>query len=614
MTAGDHKHTCSDFHKMHTRQQTENKLSVGLHLHREGLYQEAKHSYEEALNTMPDHPEALHLLGIIAYQRAENTEAIRLITKAIANNPANPSYYNNLGLAFLALNQSQQAKKNFCKALQLDPDYADAYNNLGNALKSQGHLDAAIDNYRKALQLMHDFPEAHLNLGKSLSDSGQQVAAMSHYQQAIKLNPGYAEAYNNLGNVLRDQGCIDDAIEKYRVAISLKPDYVGALNNLGNALRFKGRFDEAIDQFEQALEIKPASAETFCNLGNCFKGILQLTAATEQYQKAIDLKPDFVEAHFNKAVVHLLSGQFKAGWDEYEWRLQRPAWKATRAYRNNLPRWYGQSLAGQRILVISEQGFGDTLQFVRYLPFLKAGGGSVTLKTPKQLIGLFRDFPGLDRVTEHLLTSSPGRGHDFYVPLLSLPKIFDTTLETIPGQVPYLFSDPIKAQYWQPQIEGPAFKVGVVWAGSPAHSNDHNRSITPAHFAGCAQIPGVKLYGLQKVKAAHQSPFPTAKSGIINLGDRFEDFSDTAGAIENLDLIISVDTAIAHLAGAMGKPVWLLLPLVPDWRWLLHREDSPWYPTIRIFRQVRYGDWQTVLQRVVSQLEELAASTAPSDL
>ena len=418
------------------------------------------------------------------------------------------------------------------------------------------------------------------------------------------------KAHNNLGNVLRDQGCIDAAIEKYRIAIDLNPEYVGALNNLGNALRFKGLFKEAVHVLGQAININPASAASFCHLGNCFKAQLQLTAAAEHYQKAINLKPDLVEAHFNAAVVHLLSGRFKAGWNEYEWRLQRPEWNEAWAFRNILPRWNGQPLAGRSILVIPEQGFGDTLQFIRYLPDLRACGGKVTLETQEELMDLFRNLSGPDCLAEHRRDGRPDREYDFYVPLLSLPKIFNTTLDTIPNKVPYLFADPAKINSWQPEFKGPALKVGLVWAGRRTHSNNHNRSIQLVYFKDLAQIEGIQLYGLQKGRITQQSTGPVANFNIIHLGERFENFADTAGAIANLDLIISVDTAVVHLAGAMGKPVWLLLPFVPDWRWLLDRQDSPWYPTIRIFRQHRYGDWQTALQKVATCLQNLVAETA----
>ena len=608
------KHIRADSRKMPVLQDFEDKLSSGLAFHRDGHYQEAKKSYEEILAIIPDHPDALHLLGLIAYHCAQYGDAIQLISRAIANHPSRCSYYNSLGLVWFALQEPLKAIENYKKALQLDPSYADACYNLANTLKGQGNFDAAAEYYHETLGLKADFPEAHLSLGKTLADSGKWAAAADHYRQAIKIRPDYGEAYNNLGNVLKHQGCVDEAIGAYRHAIHLNAEYVGARNNLASALRLKGKYNEAVEILKQAIRFAPASAETFCNLGNCFKDQLQLTAAAEYYQKAIGLNPHLVEAHFNCAVVHLLSGKFKAGWKEYEWRLQRPAWNAFRDYQRALPRWNGQQISGKRIIVVSEQGFGDTLQFVRYLPALKSCGGKVTLAAQKQLMGLLRNIPGIDYLIPSGVEDNFSRRYDYYVPLLSLPGIFNTTLETIPGNVPYLYSDPIKNRLWHSQMKGPGINVGLVWAGRTSHTNDHNRSIDPILFRALGRIEGIRLFGLQKGRAAEQPTGFTTNSQFINLGDKFEDFSDTAGAIDNLDLIISVDTAVAHLAGAMGKPVWLLLPFVPDWRWLLDRTDSPWYPTTRIFRQTQSGDWQTVLEKVETQLQkhvQPAASDPP---
>jgi len=598
------KHNCADSRDMPYPHGLEKKLSTGLAFHRRGHYQEAKKLYEEILNSIPDHPDALHLLGLVAYQSARYDDALQLITRAVANGPTHSGYFNSLGLVWFALGDPRKAIENYKKALQLDPDSADACYNLANTLKGRGYFDAAAEYYREALRLEADFPEAHLSLGKTLADSGKYAAATDHYRQAINIRPGYAEAYNNLGNALRHQGCVDAAIEAYRHAMHLKAEYVGAHNNLASALRLTGKYNEAVEILKQAISFDPASAESFCNLGNCFKDQRQLNVAAEHYQKAIGLNPNLVEAHFNCAMVYLLSGEFKAGWKEYEWRLQRRAWKAFRDYQRTLPRWYGQHLSGKRIIVVSEQGFGDTLQFVRYLPALKSGGAEVTLATQKQLMGLLRNFPGIDHLILSGADDNFGRRYDYYVPLLSLPGIFNTTLETIPNNVPYLNSDPIKTRLWHSQIMGPGISVGLVWAGRPSHTNDHNRSIDPAHFKAFEQIEGIRPFGLQKNRATRHA----ADIKFINLGDQFEDFADTAAAVANLDLIISVDTAVAHLAGAMGKPVWLLLPFVPDWRWLLDREDSPWYPTIRIFRQHRAGDWQAVVQNVVEQLQEFVRS------
>jgi hypothetical protein len=329
----------------------------------------------------------------------------------------------------------------------------------------------------------------------------------------------------------------------------------------------------------------------------------QYEKALDNYRHAIRFKPGFAEAHFNCAMVHLLNGNFSDGWQEYEWRLQRKEWKTLCPHRANLPRWNGESFVGKKLLIYDEQGFGDTLQFVRYLPLVKSRGGRVIFETRHQLIGLFDNFPGVDELVERISYDKPAREADIYIPLLSLPGIFQTQLETIPKNTAYIYPNPDKVEQWRERISAGGIKVGLVWKGSGI---DPNRSFDPALFLPLAKKEGIRLYGLQKGfrhNPVHSEKIP-AEMRILNLGDDLKDFSDTAGAIANLDLVISIDTSVAHLAGAMGKPVWVLLPYVADWRWFLDRNDSPWYPTMRLFRQKNRGCWDEVLQCVANELSQ----------
>jgi len=297
-----------------------------------------------------------------------------------------------------------------------------------------------------------------------------------------------------------------------------------------------------------------------------------------------------------------LSGDFHQGWQKYSWR-QKTIWKdIIYPHHHKEPRWDGSTFVDKSLFVHCEQGFGDTLQFVRYLPLVKARGGTVLFEVWPSLMNLLHGFEGVDELAELSINRSMVK-FDCYISLMDLPKIFGTTLDTIPCDVPYIHADLTKADYWRGRLDGADFKVGIVWAGKPEHGNDHNRSCELKHFASLGEIEGVKLYSLQKGDAAAHLD---NSSGIIGLADQFEDFTDTAAVIENLDLVISVDTAVVHLAGAMGKPVWTLLPFAPDWRWMLERDDSPWYPTMKLFRQEKWGDWSGLFARVAQQLKILA--------
>jgi hypothetical protein len=273
-----------------------------------------------------------------------------------------------------------------------------------------------------------------------------------------------------------------------------------------------------------------------------------------------------------------------------------------------MPRWNGSPFRGKRLCVHCEQGLGDTLQFIRYLPQVKARGGTVILETSGVLRALFQDLNGVDELQVQGSTDAADGDYDMCVHLLSLAGLFETNLETIPDSAPYIRADSIKAGYWREKLTGQGFKVGLVWAGNPCHKRDRQRSVALSRFGALAEIHGIRLYGLQKGKAARQAGKPAAAFRIHNFGDELHDFADTAALIDNLDLVIAVDTAVAHLAGSMGKPVWVMLPYVPDWRWMLDRDDSPWYPTMRLFRQPQPGDWDAVIGKMAKELAILGSS------
>jgi len=580
-------------------------MEVAVQHHKAGRLQQAEKLYNLVLQSVPDHPVVLHSLGTIAYQKGQHNIAVELISKAIASNRQVPQFYNSIGVVFVALGKLEKAVGAYKQAISLKPDYTEAYNNLALALSIQGRFTEAIANLKQAIQLSPESVEPYYNLANLLQQQDKYPEAIENYKQAIQLKPDFAEAYSNLGNALKDHGQCAEAVKSYRQAIRLKPDCAEIYYNMGNALKNQAQHEEAIESYNQAIRLDPEYAEAYCNLGVAQRELGQYDKAIKNYEHAIQLKPKFVEAHWNRSLILLLRGQFAEGWKEYEWRRNTDLRVTAYPNRDKIPRWDGSSFAGKRLFVHYEQGLGDNIQFLRYLPMVKSRGGSVIYEAKKPLLGLLGDFEGIDELKEATFDGKPAVKFDYHIPLLSLPRIFGTTLKTIPADVPYLTANPAKVKHWRQRLVQTDFKVGLVWAGKPSHGNDYNRSCALDHFAPLAGIDGVKLYGLQKGQAAEQAEKLGQRIPVINFGNEFKDFTDTAGMIENLDLVISVDTSVAHLAGAMAKAVWVVLPFVPEWRWMLEREDSPWYPTMRLFRQEKPGDWDGVFQCIAKQLQIL---------
>jgi lipoprotein NlpI len=429
---------------------------------------------------------------------------------------------------------------------------------------------------------------------------GQIDEAITAYRQAVVLNPNYAEAHNNLGNALNGQGQLDEAIAAWRQAIVLKPSYAEAHNNLGNAMRGKGHLDDAIAAYHQAIALRPGYAEAHYNLGVALNDKGQLDDAIAAYRQAIIIRPKFAEAHHSLSLLLLSRGDFQHGWDEHEWR-----WKCKdfpSVPRNFAqPQWDGRPLDGRTLLLYAEQGFGDALQFIRYVPMVAQRGGRIIIECKAELQRLFQTMAAGCQI---VVRGQPLPAFDLQCPLLSLPLVFGTTLANLPRNVPYLHADAEAAGRWQRRMadHSPLVRVGLVWSGSPGHKNDRNRSTKLARLAPLVQAPGVRFFSLQKGDAGAEAKRPPPGMELIDWTEELTDFADTAALIANLDLVITVDTAVAHLAGAMGKQVWTLLPFVADWRWLLEREDSPWYPSMRLFRQPSWGDWDSVINRVADKL------------
>jgi tetratricopeptide (TPR) repeat protein len=471
------------------------------------------------------------------------------------------------------------------------------------AHQQSGRFDAAERLFYRALALLPASAAIQLHLGNLYSHLGRHNAALGCCKEAVSLAPNSAQAYNNLGTALRGVGQEDAAIAAFRAAIGLDPDLAEAHHNLGIALQRAGEAREAAACYRAGLRLRPEFAPSQLNLGLVLQEEGDVEGAIAAYRSAIGIDPGLVEAHVNLGLQLLLAGRYSEGWAEYEWRLRYDEYGAA---GRGAQRWQGEELQGRKIVLDAEQGFGDALQFLRYAQHVAARGGAVTVRCAPRLLQLFRSAPGVQEATSREAPMPQG----LYCPLPSLPLLFGTTVETVPAPIPYLRAEAGQAAHWKARLEDgtTALRVGLVWASQSRQNTAAARSLSLAALAPLAEIPGLRFYSLQRDAAAREAAQPPAGMSLVDLASELGDFSDDAAVLENLDLLISVDTAIVHLAGAMGRPVWILLKHVPDWRWLLGRDDSPWYPSMRLFRQQRSNDWSAPIESAAQALRQFAAA------
>jgi tetratricopeptide (TPR) repeat protein len=532
----------------------------------QGKVLEAESILKEIVRAQPDSTDALYLLAEISYGSGNYDAAVRYISEAIQYDPGNAEAYSNLGFILQGKGQLDDAVKCYQKAIELNPDLLQAYMNLGNTFKEKGRFDDAVRYYQKVLQICPDSPDAYSNLGITLLKARQPDKAVVFCQKAVQLAPHDVNMYYNLGIALQENGQLDEAVTCYQKASQLAPSDAEIYNNLAFALQENRRPYEAIPY----------------------------------YRKSLSLQPDYATAHWNFSLALLLTGNFREGWREYEWRWETKYLSSSK--RNfEQPLWTGSDIKGLTILLHAEQGLGDTFQFIRYAPFVAGRGAKVIFECYGHMASLMRSVEGIHQV---IVYGEELPAFDVHCPLLSLPLAFDTILETIPAKIPYISADISLTGKWKDRLkhDDAKLKIGIVWAGNPGFKQNRYRNIPLHFFIPVAELPGVTLYSLQKGEEAAMAKDPPWDIKLVDYTGDINDFSDTASFMENLDLVISVDTAVAHLAGAMGKPVWTLLPFSPEWRWLLDREDSPWYPTMRLFRQSSRGDWKSVIDRVIQEL------------
>jgi len=547
---------------------TRDTLAVAIRNYESRNLRKARQLCQEILKHNPNHPDALNLFGIIAYRNGDNEIAVYYIEKALKHNP----------------------------------DLPEAHYNLGNALNKLGKPMEALDCYREAIRLNHHYAEAYFMIGITLQDLDHIEEAVQCYREAINHNPEFFEAYNNLSAALREQGKLDECLGNALKAVNLQPNNPFALISLGSVYKELDNFQQAKQCFQRAINLKPDMVKAYTNLGDTYLAILDFENALYYTNKAIEIQPDFIYARWNRAIIFLLTGNFKEGLSEYEWRWKTKDFvKIKRNYSQ--PLWNGSPNTDKTILIWAEQGLGDTIQFIRYAQLVKQRVNKVIVEVQQPLIKLISTCSGIDQV---IPMGSNAQKFDIHIPLLSLPGIFNTDLKNIPCHVPYI-SLPGGHKIDTSLIikEKDKLKVGIVWAGNPGHKKDHNRSCPVSHFIELGENADVVLFSLQKGPQGQHLNRYRSECKVVDLSYVLNGFSDTAAVLEKLDLVITVDTAMAHLAGALGKPVWVLLPFYPDWRWMLNRDDSPWYPSMRLFRQSKPGDWGEVFSQITKSLLQI---------
>lgn len=576
-------------------------------------YDEAVLNYNKALLTNPNFLEALLGRGNAYSELSRYDEAIADYDRALFLAPDFALAFCNKGKALYELRKFEDALICLNQAVLLSPDFAEAYSNRGNVYKELSNYEEALDDYSKAIQLNPNLAGVYSNRGCVLEELKRYEEAIKDHSKAIVLKPDYAEAYSNRGNALQELSRLEEALIDHDKAIFLRQDYAAAYTNRGNVLAKQARLNEALVDHGKAIALNPMFAEAYSNQGNVLQQMARIDEALASYDKAIQLKPDFVNAHWNKSLALLLGGDYTNGWLLYEWRWRSRSLSSNkRCYAE--PIWLGDALLdGKTILVYPEQGLGDVVQFSRYIPLLVQKGAKVILEVPKPLVAIIKTLPCEMTVVE---SGSALPSFDLQCPIMSLPLAFKTTVESIPADFPYLQADKGKVAIWKKKILNESrLRVGLVWSGGfrpnqpEVWAINERRNISLDKLKAL-KMPEIDFYSLQKGDEAIEQLERLTQSHwdgpqIIDYSKDFNDFSDTAALIENLDLIVAVDTSTAHVAGAMGKTVWLLNRFDTDWRWFHDRTCSPWYPSIRIFRQPSPGDWESVVDEVKAALENL---------
>lgn len=581
------------------------ELKKGFELHLAGNLAEAGRIYKSILERDPDHVDALNLFGVIMQAAGNPEAAVEFIQRATELAPDYFAAHVNLGNALQAAGRAEEAVVVFQVALKMNPLMPELVSNLASALNDLGrHVEAAAI-CEDALNSKPDLAAARANLANAMLGLGKHEKAMENYRLAVQGDPGNANAWFSMGNALFEMGQGEEALKHYQEAVRLSPESAEKHYNLANAALALDHYEEAVESFGQAIVITPEYLDAHVNLGSALQSLGRVDDAIASFRRALDLAPSDqpnADLHWNLALVLLQNGDYEEGWREYEWRWENPDF-TTPGKDLEQPPWEGGDVHGKTVLLHAEQGLGDALQFVRYAPLVAARGARVVIECRAGLCRLFKEIEGAADVITAGDTLPP---FDFHAPLMSLPRIFGTTVETVPADIPYLAVPAGIAA--DPRIaDGDGLAIGFAWAGSTTHQGDHRRSVEPNRFEPLFSIPGVRLFSLQVGGAGPGFEALPVADNVIDLAVGFDDFADTAAAVAALDLVIAVDTAVVHLAGALGRPAWVLTAFASSYLWLAGRDDTPWYPTLKLFQQRRAGDWDSVFEAVREALAALAA-------
>jgi len=564
-------------------------LNEAVRLHQSQKLPEAERLYRRILEIDPDNADCHHLLGLICFNAGNKDAAASLIGKAIELRGDIHTYHHSLGNVLAAAGKIDEAEVCYSRAVKMNPGNAFAQNNLGVCLLLKGKADEALQRFEKAIELQPDLPDPWNGRGRVFMGRKLYHEAAASFRRAIELNPDYAEAHNNLGTAIRSLADIEAASSE-------------------SAEKIRARDEEALAHYQKAAAVRPDLAEAHYNIGILLKEAGEFEKAESAFRLSVSLDPGRADAHWNLSLVLLTLGDMKNGWREYEWRWRRSG--AVMHRFASMPLWDGRRFEGGTLLLHCEQGFGDNLHFIRYAPMAKERGGRVVLACYEPLRRLFKSVEGIDEIISF---DGPFPQCDFQAPILSLPAIFGTTLETIPCKVPYLTAPHEEKEAWKERLRpytGP--KIGLVWSGNTsaeiagARAIYRRRSIRLDQLAPLVRANrGINWFSLQKDDPGRQTENPPPGVQITGLMHHVSDFADTAAFIANLDMVIGIDTSVIHLAGALGKPVWVLSPFDGCWRYMLNRSGSPWYPTMRIFRQPASREWETVIDEVIGEFARL---------
>ena len=557
----------------------------------------------------PADPDAANRLGTTLVAQGHLAPAAAAFTRATELRPTEAAFHANLGAIRLSMGDLASAEKSLQKAIALDPNCGAAHLNICRLFLDHGQVDQAVVAGQHAVRCNPQSADAHFNFGVALQTAGRLDLAAEQYTHALRLNPKFGDAAINLASIVQSTGQIDRAIELGLLARDLRPDHPDVHYNLGHALSAADQYERAIDCFRRAIELRPTHAPAYNNIAYARRALGQYDLALPPCRMSLALDPNDPAAHNNMCHLLLVRGEFAQGWREYEWRWKVPEFRSpTRTF--TVPRWQGQppQNPGQSTLLLhAEQGFGDTLQFLRLLGHAPAlRGWRTVLECQAPLYPLLASNHLADQTLEYRGPGAPDVPFDAHIPLGSLPLVTGCIdpRDFPPLTKPYIAADPQLAAKWRPLLgDGPELRVGLVWAGNTSHPNDRHRSM-PLRALSPLGRPGVRFFSLQLGAAARQLSDTSVQLDIVDAAPDLHDFADTAALLDGLDLLITVDTAVAHLAGAMGKPVWIMLPFVPDWRWMLDRTDSPWYSSARLFRQTRAGHWSDPVQSAADALSQ----------